>query len=63
MKQAAAQPRASAEDDRIAELKREVADLKRRVALLEMFVDSEHREKMGVTLDDVRSAWRESRAR
>jgi len=49
--------------DEIADLKREVADLKHRVGLLEMFVDSEHREKMGVTLDNVRAAWRESRAR
>jgi hypothetical protein len=51
------------EVDRVAELEREVADLKHRVGLLEMFVDSEHREKMGVTLDNVRAAWRESRAR
>ncbi len=53
----------ASEADRIAELEREVADLKRRVALLELFVDSEHREKMGTTLDHVRAAWRESRAR
>jgi hypothetical protein len=51
------------EDDRIAKLEREVADLKRSVALLELFVDSEHRERMGTTLDDVRAAWRESRVR
>jgi len=51
------------EVDRVAELEREVADLKRRVALLELFVDSEHRERMGTTLDEVRAAWRESRAR
>jgi hypothetical protein len=51
------------ESDRIAELEREVVGLKRRLDLLEMFVDSEHREKMGITLDDVRAAWRQSRAR
>jgi hypothetical protein len=53
----------SSENDRVAELEREVAGLKRRIDLLEMFVDSEHREKMGVTLDNVRAAWRESRVR
>jgi hypothetical protein len=53
----------SSDADDPAVLKREVADLKRRVALLELFVDSEHRERMGATLDDVRAAWRESRAR
>jgi hypothetical protein len=52
----------ASEADRIAELEGEVADLKRRVALLELFVDSEHRERMGLTLDNVRAAWRESRA-
>jgi hypothetical protein len=39
-----------------------VVDLKRRVALLELFVDSEHQERTGTTLDDVRAAWRERRA-
>jgi hypothetical protein len=53
----------ASEADRIAELEGEVADLKRRVALLELFVDSEHRERMGTTLDEVRAEWRESRAR
>lgn len=52
----------AAETDEVADLKREVADLRRRVGLLELFVDSEHRQKMGVTLDDVRASWRESRA-
>lgn len=47
----------------VTELRREIAVLERRVALLELFVDSEHRERMGITLDDVRAAWRESRAR
>jgi hypothetical protein len=51
------------EVDRVVELEREVADLKRRLDLLEMFVDSEHREKMGITLDDIRALWRGSRAR
>jgi hypothetical protein len=49
------------EGDRIADLEREVADLRRRVELLELFLDSEHRERMGTTLDDVRAAWRKSR--
>ncbi len=51
------------EVDRIADLEHEVADLKRRIELLELFVDSEHRERMGTTLDEVRAIWRESRAR
>ncbi len=34
-----------------------IAELERRVALLEAFVDSEHREKMGLTLDEIRAIW------
>jgi hypothetical protein len=52
----------ASEADRLVELEREVADLKQRVELLELFVDSEHRERMGTTLDEVRATWRESRA-
>jgi hypothetical protein len=40
-----------------------IADLERRMFLLEAFVDSEHRERMGLTLDDIRAIWRGSRAR
>jgi hypothetical protein len=47
----------ASEADEVASLKREVADLRRRVALLEAFVDVRHREKAGLTLDQVREAW------
>ena len=49
--------------DEASELRRQIAALEHRVALLELFVESEHREKMGWTLHDVRAAWREGRAR
>jgi len=52
----------AAEADRVAELEGEVADLTHRLVLLELFVDSEHRERMGTTLDEVRAEWRKSRA-
>lgn len=45
------------EVDRIAELEREIADLKRRVGLLESFVDVRHREKAGLTTDEIREIW------
>jgi hypothetical protein len=47
----------ASDTDEIAELKREVADLRRRLALVEAFVDSRHRERLGVTLDDIRAIW------
>jgi hypothetical protein len=50
MKQAATQAPASAEAE-------EIADLKRRVALLEAFVDVRHREKAGLTADEIREIW------
>jgi len=53
----------ASEGDRLVELEREVADLKQRVELLELFVDSEPRERMGTTLDEVRAVWRERRVR
>jgi hypothetical protein len=34
-----------------------VADLKHRLSLVEAFVDSKHREWLGVTLDDTRRIW------
>jgi hypothetical protein len=51
------------EVDRVAELEREVADLKRRVELLELFVDSERRERVGTTLDEIREMWRKDAVR
>ncbi len=53
----------ASEGDRLVELEREVAHLKQRVELLELFVDSEPRERMGTTLDEVRAVWRERRVR
>lgn len=47
----------SSEDGRIAELECEVDDLKRRLALVQAFVDSRHRENLGLTLDEIRAAW------
>jgi len=47
----------ASEADRIAELEREVADLKQRVELLEAFVDARHREKTGLTTDQIREIW------
>jgi hypothetical protein len=38
-------------------LKRQ-ADLERRVAVLELYVDSERRERARWTLDDLQNAWR-----
>jgi hypothetical protein len=38
------------EDDRLAELER-------RVALLEAFVDVRHREKAGLTTEEIREIW------
>jgi hypothetical protein len=35
-----------------------VAGLEHRLVFLEAFVDSEHRERMGLTLDDIRAFWR-----
>jgi hypothetical protein len=34
-----------------------IADLERRVALLEAFVDVRHREKAGLTADEIREIW------
>ncbi len=34
-----------------------VAELERRVALLEAFVDVRHREKAGLTTDEIREIW------
>jgi hypothetical protein len=45
------------EVDRVAVLEREVEDLRQRLALVEAFVDSRHREKLGLTLDDIRALW------
>jgi hypothetical protein len=39
-------------------LERENADLKRRVNLLELFVDSERRQRSGITLDEIRASIR-----
>jgi hypothetical protein len=47
----------AAEADRVAAMEREVSDLKRRIVLLEAFVDVRHREKAGLTLDQVREIW------
>ena len=47
----------ASETGEVVELKREIAALERRVALLEAFVDVRHREKAGLTLDQVREAW------
>jgi len=47
----------ASEEDEIATLRREVADLRHRLALVEAFVDSRHREKLGLTTDDIRAAW------
>jgi hypothetical protein len=44
-------------DERLEASERENADLKRPVNLLELFVDSERRERSGVTLDEIRSPW------
>jgi hypothetical protein len=41
-------------------LERENTALKKRVHLLELYVDSERREREGRTLDRVRDAWRAS---
>jgi hypothetical protein len=51
----------STDADEVAALRHEVADLKRRLVLLELFLDSEHRERTGTTLDEIRQLWRESR--
>jgi hypothetical protein len=45
-------------DERLEKLERDNLDLKRRVNLLELFVDSERRERSGVTTDEIRAAWR-----
>jgi hypothetical protein len=42
----------------IAELKKQIARLEHRLQLLELYVDSEKREREGWTLDRVRDAWR-----
>jgi hypothetical protein len=47
----------AAEVDRVAELECQVEDLKRRIALLEAFVDVRHREKAGLTTDEIREFW------
>lgn len=44
-------------DDRLEQLERDNLDLKRRLNLVELYLDSEHRERSGWTLDDVRAAW------
>ena len=41
----------------ITALHREIAELSRRVGLLEAFVDVRHREKAGLTTDQVREIW------
>jgi hypothetical protein len=47
----------SSDADELATLKREVAELRRRVALLEAFVDVRHREKAGLTGEEIREIW------
>jgi hypothetical protein len=34
-----------------------IAELERRVALLEAFVDGRHREKAGLTTEEIRQIW------
>jgi hypothetical protein len=43
--------------ERLEALERENVALKKRVHLLECFVDVRHRERAGLTTDDVRAAW------
>jgi hypothetical protein len=45
-------------DERIEKLERDNADLKRRINLLELALDSERRERSGITIDDIRNTWR-----
>jgi hypothetical protein len=40
-----------------------IAALERRIGLLEAYVDSAHREQLGLTLDDIRAIWRGTRTR
>jgi hypothetical protein len=48
----------ASEDDRIADLKREVADLRHQMTLIVAFLDGEVRESRGLTLDRIRAEWR-----
>jgi hypothetical protein len=41
----------------IAELKKQIARLEKSVELLQAFVDSETRQRMGLTSDDIRRIW------
>jgi hypothetical protein len=47
--------------ERLERLESENVSLKRRVHLLELYIDSEKREREGWTLDRVRDAWRGKR--
>jgi hypothetical protein len=44
-------------DERLDTLEKENRDLKRRLNLIELYLDSERRERSGITLDEIRSAW------
>jgi hypothetical protein len=41
----------------IAELRKEIARLERSIELLQAFVDSETRERMGLTSEEIRARW------
>jgi hypothetical protein len=43
--------------DEVTNVKREVTDLKCCLALIEVFVDNTHREKLGLRLDPIRAIW------
>jgi hypothetical protein len=43
--------------ERLEALERDNAALKKRVHLLECFVDVRHREKAGLTIDQIRAKW------
>jgi hypothetical protein len=47
--------------ERMEALERSNADLKRRLTLVELYLDTDRREREGVTLDQVREAWRGKR--
>jgi hypothetical protein len=44
-------------EERLSVLERENADLRRRLALVELYLDSARRERVGVTADDIRATW------
>jgi hypothetical protein len=47
----------SKDDDRIARLEAEVKALRRSLDMLQAYVDTETRARMGLTVDDIRAVW------